>query len=547
MAVWGQDPSLTEAWLKLEQLAEKPVDMRAAFATDPDRVPQFSHQVSALTVDFSKNLWTSDVKASLLDLAAQTGVLERRDQMFAGEVINFTEQRAVLHAALRGQEVDSYQVAGQKVHGDVAAVLSAMKTYATAVREGSITSATGHRFKHVVNIGIGGSDLGPHMAVRALTPFTAPDMSFHFVSNVDGSHLMDTLVLVVPEETLFIVASKTFTTDETMSNATAARDWLVEVLGEGAVADHFVAISAAVEKCAAFGIQQDRIFGFWDWVGGRYSLWSAIGLPIMIAIGADRFQAFLDGARAMDQHFRDAAPEQNVPLLMGLLGVWYRTFLNLPSYAVLPYDQHLSKLPAYLQQADMESNGKSVRADGARVDYPTGPIVWGEPGTNGQHAFYQLIHQGPEVIPVDFLVGATAKTPLTTHHQKLIANCLAQGEALLQGKSEAEVRAEMIAAGATPDQIDAIAPHRVFTGNRPSTTLVYDVLDPFTLGQIIALYEHKIFVQGVIWGINSYDQWGVELGKVLAKSLLPAVQGRGVPAETSPSTQFLLNRILETS
>ncbi len=420
-------------------------------------------------------------------------------------------------------------------------VLDRMAAFADGVRSGALAGAGG-KFTDVVNIGIGGSDLGPAMATLALAPFhDGPRL--HFVSNVDGADMRDTIARLDPARTLFLVASKTFTTIETMTNAATARKWIVEALGEQHVAAHFAAISTALPKVAAFGIGAERTFGFWDWVGGRYSVWSAIGLSLMIAIGPESFRAFLAGGRAMDMHFRTAPLSSNMPVILGLIGIWYRNIMGFPVYAVLPYDNRLKRLPAYFQQLDMESDGKSVHLDGTTVRGPTGPIVFGEPGTNGQHAFYQLIHQGTDAIPVDFLVGAHSDAPDDKHQALLLANCLAQSEALMRGKTLAEAQAELKASGMADTAIDRLAPHKVFPGNRPSNTILYRRLDPHTLGMIIALYEHKVFVQGTIWGINSFDQWGVELGKTLAMELLPMVEGKAAPGNRDASTTGLLAAI----
>jgi glucose-6-phosphate isomerase len=421
---------------------------------------------------------------------------------------------------------------------EVHAVLDGMAAFADGVRSGRIAGSGGH-FTDVVNIGIGGSDLGPAMVTRALSPYhDGPRL--HFVSNVDGAHIADTLAGLDPATTLFLVASKTFTTIETMTNARTARAWIVAALGEPAVGSHFAAMSTALDKVAAFGIDPARAFGFWDWVGGRYSVWSAIGLPVMIAIGPARFGEFLAGARAMDRHFRDAPLGENLPVILGLLGVWYRDVWGFPAQAVLPYDQRLERFPAYLQQLDMESNGKRVRLDGTPVARPTGPLVWGEPGTNGQHAFYQLLHQGTDVIPCDFIVAAEAHESYPEHQELLIANCLAQSEALMRGKTLAEAEAELAGQGLPPERVRALAPHKVFPGNRPSSTLLYRILDPATLGTLIALYEHKVFVMGTVFGINSFDQWGVELGKQLATELLPMVKGAAGPSGRDGSTAGLV-------
>jgi glucose-6-phosphate isomerase len=525
------------------RLAE--VTMRELFAADPDRFKTFSVKAGDLLLDYSKNRIDEKAMAALFELARHAGVEERRDAMWAGEHINVTEDRAVQHMALRYFGDKKVVVDGKDVMPDVRAVLAAMKTFSAKVRDGSIKGATGETFTDVVNIGIGGSDLGPAMVTLALAPYTRPDLRVHYVSNVDGAHIHDTLRGLDPRRTMFIVASKTFTTDETMTNAASARAWIAGALGEAAVSDHFAALSTNLKACADFGIKSDRIFGFWDWVGGRYSVWSAIGLPVAIAVGYENFEAFLRGAYEMDQHFLNTKLEKNLPVIMGLLGVWYRNAWGFATHAVLPYDQRLSRFAAYLQQQDMESNGKSVNLSGKPVDYPTGPIVWGEPGTNGQHAFYQLIHQGTSVIPVDFLVAAQPHEALPPHHDKLVANVLAQAEALMLGKTKDEVVAELTAQGLDKARIKTLAPHKVFPGNRPSNVLMYPKLTPERLGSLVALYEHKVFVQGAIWGINSFDQWGVELGKVLAKAILPEVQGAKKSAGHDSSTVGLVNAYLK--
>jgi glucose-6-phosphate isomerase len=427
--------------------------------------------------------------------------------------------------------------------GAVGAVLGRLRRFSDQVRSGTWRGHTGEPITEIVNLGIGGSDLGPLMVCEALKPYQRAELRAHFVSNVDGAHLSDTLAGLDAARTLFVVASKTFTTQETMTNAGSARAWVRQALGPQAqIARHFVAVSTNREAVTAFGIDAENMFEFWDWVGGRYSLWSAIGLPIALAVGMERFEELLAGGHAMDEHFRHAPLAANMPVILALLGVWYRNFFGAASHAVLPYDQHLHRFPAYLQQADMESNGKFVRRDGAEVDYATGPVLWGEPGTNGQHAFYQLLHQGTELVPCDFLAGAECHTPLGDHQAKLLANFLAQSEALMRGRSVAEARAELEAAGVTGATLAALAPHKVFPGNRPSNSILYRRLTPHILGQLIALYEHKIFVQGVIWGINSFDQWGVELGKQLASAILPALQG-GPPGAHDSSTLGLLQHI----
>ncbi|MHB1109898.1 MAG: glucose-6-phosphate isomerase [Devosia sp.] len=521
-----------------KRLAEQP--MRVQFALDPNRFQRYSAKVGDLLLDYSKNRIDEGAMKALFALARAAGVEERRDRMWAGEPINTTEDRAVMHMALRYQGNKPVRVDGADVMPAVREVLERMRAFTGQVRGGSIRGYTGEKFTDIVNIGIGGSDLGPVMATLALEPYTRPDLRSHYVSNVDGAHIHDTLKRLDPRQSMFIVASKTFTTDETMTNAATARAWLAKELGDAAVNDHFAAVSTNLVACDAFGIRADRIFGFWDWVGGRYSVWSAIGLPVALAVGFENFEAFLRGAYEMDQHFLKTRLEKNLPVIMGLLGVWYRNAWGFTTHAVLPYDQRLSRFPAYLQQQDMESNGKSVTLAGKPVDYPTGPIIWGEPGTNGQHAFYQMIHQGTDVIPVDFLIATNPHEDLPSHHRKLVANVLAQSEALMLGKTSEEVAAELKAQGLDKAKIKALTPHKVFPGNRPSNTLIYSKLTPERLGSLVALYEHKVFVQGTIWGVNSYDQWGVELGKQLAKALLSAVEGTQEAAAHDSSTQGLL-------
>jgi glucose-6-phosphate isomerase len=519
--------------------------LRDLFAADPERFERFSLSLGDLTLDYSKNRIAPDTMPFLFALAEAAGLEALRDAMFTGQPINLTERRAVLHVALRAPADADIRVDGRNVVPDVHEVLDRFTAFADQVRSGDVRGVAADRFTDVVNIGIGGSDLGPAMAVQALTPYRGNGPKLHFVSNVDGAHLADTLAGLDAERTLFLVASKTFTTAETMANAASARGWLAYRLGEDGVGDHFAAISTNLQKVAEFGIRPDRVFGFWDWVGGRYSVWSAIGLPLAISIGGDNFRSFLAGARAMDEHFRDAPLPENMPAIMGLLGIWYRNVWDFRTQAVLPYDQRLARFPAYLQQLDMESNGKRVTRDSRLVEYRTGPIVWGEPGTNGQHAFYQLLHQGTEIVPADFMVAAEPHEDMGDHHAMLVANCLAQTEALAFGKTEAEVRAELAAAGMSGDALDKLVLHKVFPGNRPTNTLVYRRLDPFTLGMLIALYEHKVFVQGAIWDINSFDQWGVELGKALATRLLPVVRDDASSDALDASTRGLANRLRE--
>jgi glucose-6-phosphate isomerase len=534
--------ALEAAFVSLGQQAEKLKDttLRELFAADPERFETFSARFDDLLLDYSKSRIDANAFELLIGLAKAADVEGRRAAMFAGDTINGTEKRAVLHTALRNRSGDPVLVDGKDVMPEVIAVLDAMADFSEAVRSGELTSSTGDAFTDVVNIGIGGSDLGPAMTTLALAPYhDGPEL--HYVSNVDGAHIADTLERLDPATTLIIVASKTFTTIETMTNAQTARKWIAGALGEDAVGDHFAAVSTALDKVAAFGIDENRVFGFWDWVGGRYSVWSAIGLPLMIAVGPDAFSEFLEGANALDTHFRQAPLEQNLPVLMALIGVWNRDILGFSARAILPYDQRLARLPAYLQQLDMESNGKRVKLDGSPVSQETGPLVWGEPGTNGQHAFYQLLHQGTTVIPCEFLVAANGhEDDLKHHHDLLVANCLAQSEALMLGRTLEEARDLLLASGMPDSEAGRLAPHKVFPGNRPSMTLVYDMLTPHALGRLVALYEHRVFVEGVIWEINSFDQWGVELGKELATALLPMVKGEEPADKKDSSTRGLL-------
>ncbi len=506
------------------------LDLRKAFVKDAKRFASFSVKADDLLLDYSKCTVTSKTMSLLFALAKAAKVEAARDHMMRGDMINTTEHRAVLHTALRRPKSEMVFVNGHNVVHDVHDVLEAMSRFATDVRRSHI--------KDIVNIGIGGSDLGPAMVTLALAPYHDGPRT-HYVSNVDGAHIADTLKTLNPATTLFIIASKTFTTIETMTNANTARKWIAQALGEDKVGEHFAAISTAIDKVKAFGISEKRIFGFWDWVGGRYSIWSAIGLPVMIAIGPKHFMDFLHGGHAMDTHFAKAKPHENLPLIMGLLGVWHRNACGHASRAVIPYDQRLSRFAAYLQQLDMESNGKHVGKDGKPVK-TTGPIVWGEPGTNGQHAFFQLLHQGTDVIPVEFLIAAEPhEKDMAIHHTLLVSNCLAQSQALMKGRTLKEATAQLLAAGKSKAEAAKLAPHKVFEGNRPSLTLAYKKLDPFTLGRLIALYEHRVFVEGVIWGINSFDQWGVELGKELATGLQPAVEGKQVEGLDSSTIGLL--------
>ena len=535
--------SQTEAWKALDRHEEamRKVHMRALFEQDRERFEAFSLRAGEILLDYSKNIITHETMKLLLDLARAAGLESWREKMFAGEKINNTEGRAVLHVALRADAEASIRVDGEDVVPAVLAVRAQMREFSEAVRSGAWKGATGERITDVINIGIGGSDLGPVMVAEALKPYQQPGLNLHFVSNVDGTHIAETLKKLKPETSLFIIASKTFTTQETIANATTARQWLVGALGEEAVAKHFVALSTNAKEVARFGIDVANMFQFWDWVGGRYSLWSAIGLPIAVGIGFERFEQLLAGGRAMDTHFRTAPLDANMPVILALIGVWNATFLGAEAYAVLPYDQYLHRLAAYLQQADMESNGKYVTRDGERVDYTTGPILFGEPGTNGQHSFYQLIHQGTRLVPCDFIAPAESHNPIGNHHQLLLSNFFAQPEALMKGKSEAEARAELTQQGLSGDALEALVPHKVFEGNRPTNSILVRKVDPYTLGMLIALYEHKIFCQGIIWQVNSFDQWGVELGKQLAKVILAELEGPGEVSAHDSSTNALIN------
>jgi glucose-6-phosphate isomerase len=537
----------TSAWKALEnhQTATQNLHMRDLFSDDPGRFDKFTIRTGDMLLDYSKNRITSETMSLLRDLAREADVEKWREKMFSGDKINNTEGRSVLHVALRNARDKPIVVDGKDVMPDVARVLDQMRTFSDAVRSGAWKGSTGKRITDVVNVGIGGSDLGPVMVSEALKPYHQPGLNVHFVSNVDGTHIAETLKPLDPETSLFIVASKTFTTQETLTNATSARTWLIDALGKEAVARHFVALSTNTQAVTEFGIDSANMFEFWDWVGGRYSLWSAIGLPIAVAIGMDRFEELLAGGRAMDEHFRTAPLEANLPVILAMIGVWNTDFLGADTYAVLPYDQYLHRLPAYLQQADMESNGKYVTRDGKRVDYPTGPILFGEPGTNGQHSFYQLVHQSTRLIPCDFIAPARSHNNIGDHHPILLSNFFAQTEALMTGKAEAQVRKELEAQGLSGADLEALVPHKVFDGNRPTNSILVRLFDPHTLGMLLALYEHKIFVQGVIWRINSFDQWGVELGKQLAKAILPELENGGAVTSHDASTNGLINAYKE--
>jgi glucose-6-phosphate isomerase len=534
------------AWQALVRHSEaaQAVHVRDLFEKDARRFETFSLEFEDLLVDYSKNRVTSETLGLLFALARQANVEAFRDRMMAGEKINRTENRAVLHVALRNRSNRPIVVDGKDVMPEVNAVLAKMRKFTDSVRSGEWKGHTGKRITDIVNVGIGGSDLGPAMASLALKPYWQPGLRAHFVSNVDGTHFVDTVASLSAEQTLFVIESKTFTTQETLMNAHSARKWIVDQLGtDAAVPKHFVAVSTATEEVKKFGIDPANMFEFWDWVGGRYSLWSAIGLPIAIVVGMDSFEELLAGGHAMDEHFRTAPLEKNIPAILGLLGIWYENFLGAQTHAILPYDQSMSRFAAYFQQGDMESNGKRVTRDGAFIeDYTTGPIVWGEPGTNGQHAFYQLLHQGTRLVSCDFLAPLETHHPLGHHHETLIANFLAQPEALMRGKTQSEAYAELVAAAVPADRAKELAPHKTFPGNRPTTSFVFTKLTPRTLGKLIAMYEHKIFTQGAIWNIFSFDQWGVELGKQLAKKIEPELAATGVVTTHDGSTNALINR-----
>lgn len=537
------NPIETAAWHKLEMifLTLQATHMRELFHEDPERFRKFSLQFEDTLVDFSKNLLNEEALRLLLQLADEVELRAAIDAMFKGEKINRTENRSVLHTALRNRSNTPILVEGEDVMPEVNRVLNQMKVFSERLHSGEWKGFTGKPITHLVNIGIGGSDLGPVMVTEALRPYWS-NITPLFVSNVDGTHITETLRELDPETTLFIVASKTFTTQETMTNAASARAWFLEQTGnKGDVAKHFVAVSTNQEAVTAFGIAAENMFVFWDWVGGRYSLWSAIGLSIVCTIGYENFVQLLDGAHAMDKHFREESFDKNIPVILALIGIWYNNFFGAASEAILPYDQYLHRFAAYFQQGNMESNGKSVDRNGNPVMYQTGPIIWGEPGTNGQHAFYQLIHQGTKMIPCDFLAPVKTHNNISDHHDKLLSNFFAQTEALMQGKTAGEVRAELLKAGMSEDEIKFHTPFRVFEGNRPSNTIMFRQLTPRVLGSLIAMYEHKIFVQGVVWNIFSFDQWGVELGKVLAKKILGELQTPGEITSHDASTNGLIN------
>ena len=535
------------AWQALQKHKDElaSVHMRELFARDPQRFEKFSLRTGDILFDYSKNRVTQETMRLLCDLAHQVNLPGKIEAMFTGEKYNNTEKRAVLHVALRNRSSRPIYVDGVDVMPEVNRVLAHMRAFSEEVRSGKWTGYTGMRITDVVNIGIGGSDLGPKMVCEALKPYGKPGLHVHFVSNVDSTDLVETLKLVNPETVLFLVASKTFTTQETMTNAQTAREWfLAAAKDEAAIARHFAAMSTNTAAVSRIGIDPKNMFEFWDWVGGRYSLWSAIGLSIALYLGMDNFEALLGGAHAIDEHFRTTPFEQNLPVIMALLGIWYNNFFGAQSHAILPYDQYLVHFPSYFQQGDMESNGKGVTREGQQVSgYTTGPIIWGQPGTNGQHAFYQLIHQGDKLIPCDFLAAAQSHNPRGDHHPILLSNYLAQTEALMKGKTPDEVRLELAAQGMSGAELEQLAPHKAFPGNRPTTSFLYPKLTPAVLGSLIALYEHKIFTQGAIWDVNSFDQWGVELGKQLAKVILPELMSDAQVHSHDSSTNGLINAI----
>ncbi|MBD2699468.1 glucose-6-phosphate isomerase [Spirosoma sp. BT702] len=534
-------PAFSELQAHFDTLKER--HMRDLFAEDPERFTTFSRRFEDILLDFSKNRITAETLQLLLQLAEQAELKSAIGKMMSGDKINRTEDRAVLHVALRNRSNTPILVDGKDVMPDVNDVLAHMKSFTEQIRSGEWKGYTGKAITDVVNIGIGGSDLGPVMVTEALKPYADDKkLRVHFVSNVDGVHIYETLQTVQPETTLFLIASKTFTTQETMTNAQTARQWFLDAAkDEAAIAKHFAALSTNQKDVAKFGIDPANMFGFWDWVGGRYSLWSAIGLSIALYVGFDTFEELLAGAHAMDQHFQNTDLDQNLPVILALVGIWYNNFFGAQTEAILPYDQYMHRFAAYFQQGDMESNGKSVDRDGNPVDYQTGPIIWGEPGTNGQHAFYQLIHQGTKLIPCDFLAPAISQRPIGEHHKILMANFFAQPEALMNGKTEDEAGEELRKAGKNEDEIKALAPFKAFSGNRPTNSILFKKLTPRTLGSLIALYEHKIFTQGIIWDIFSFDQWGVELGKQLASRILPELHDNTAVSTHDSSTNGLMN------
>ncbi len=534
-----------KTWRHLQHLQDKfaKIRLRDLFVGDPLRAEKYSLQLENMHVDYSKNLINDEIMRHLFALARERGLEDKIKAMFGGKKINQTENRAVLHIALRHRQKTPIYVDGRDVMPQINTVLEKIRDFSEAVRLGRFTGYTGKKLTDIVNIGIGGSDLGPFMACEALKPYWAKDIHCHFISNIDGTACAEVLNKLNPETTLFIVASKTFTTIETLTNAKTCRHWLTEALGEHAVAKHFVALSTNKAEVEKFGINAENMFEFWDFVGGRYSMWSAIGLIIAIAIGYKNFERLLEGANAMDEHFANTPLEQNIPVILALIGIWYNNFYNIHRYAVIPYDQYLQYLPAYLQQLDMESNGKSVTLDNKFVNYATGPVLFGGAGTNVQHSFFQLLHQGTEIVPIDFIIPAISHNEIGNHHQILLSNILAQGEALMHGKTEEEAALELEKAGKSKTEIARLKKYKSFGGNRPSTTIIFKKIDPFALGQLVAMYEHKVFTQGIIWNINSFDQFGVELGKQLALNILPEIEGTAFGVEHDSSTTALINYI----
>ena len=532
------------SWNKLYKhfCSIKDVEIKSLFPQNTNRFNEFSVQFNDILLDYSKNRLNKDTMTLLIDLAKECGVKDGIKAMFKGDVINNTEKRPVLHVALRNRSTKPVLVDGVDVMPEINKVLGKMKSFTNRVRSGEWKGYSGKAITDVVNIGIGGSDLGPYMVTEALKPYAKSGLAVHFVSNIDGTHITETLKKVNPETTLFIVASKTFTTIETLTNANSAKSWFLKsAVNSKYVAKHFVALSTNSKLVTEFGIDPENMFEFWDWVGGRYSLWSAIGLSIALSVGFENFEELLQGAHEMDNHFESADLEENIPVILGLIGVWYNNFFEADSYAILPYDQYLHRFAAYFQQGDMESNGKSVTKNGERVNYSTGPIVWGEPGTNGQHAFYQLIHQGTKLIPCDFIAPVNSHNPTGDHHQILLSNFFAQTEALMKGKTEKEAKVELEAAGLNQEVISSLLPHKVFSGNRPTNSIMVKELTPKVLGSLIAMYEHKIYVQSLIWNINAFDQWGVELGKQLAKEILPELKNDKEVLGHDGSTNGLIN------
>lgn len=542
------NPTSTKAWKLLQDHAKqiKAKHLKQLFAEDTDRFQKFSFELEDVVFDFSKNIITDETIRLLLQLAEECKVKNAITSMFEGDFINQTEKRSVLHVALRNFSGKPVYSAGKNIMDDVQKVQQQMKTFCNKVHSGEWRGYTGKKIKYIVNIGIGGSDLGPLMVTEALKPYWKEDIQPYFVSNVDATHIAEALKKINAEETLFLVASKTFTTQETMTNAHTARNWFLETAGDEAhIAKHFVALSTNEKDVVKFGIDKQNMFEFWDWVGGRYSLWSAIGLSIALTVGYENFEQLLKGAYTVDEHFNNSGLDKNIPVWMALIGLWYTNFFGAQTEAILPYDQYMHRFAAYFQQGNMESNGKSIDRNGEPVSYTTGPVIWGEPGTNGQHAFYQLIHQGTHLIPCDFIATAQSHNPIGDHHQKLLSNFFAQTEALMNGKTEEEVEQEFLKAGVDPEQIAKLTPFKIFSGNKPTNSILIKKLTPTTLGQLIAFYEHKIFVQGVIWNIFSFDQWGVELGKQLANKILPELTSDDRIKSHDSSTNNLINRYKE--